>query len=168
MQAATGKSQPTGRRSGRVSVWKTIGFMLLMMVLCVWVAALAYPLAIKAGIPPGTASRLPNYAIFLGLLLGLGIGVSKSMKHVFGLFGAMVAMCFVFWFWGVVLEGFLNAMNVPRRIIVWVSPIAFGIAVLLCLFTVYIVASEKLGAFLSRHGFRRGKSVSGAASHSKG
>jgi hypothetical protein len=136
-------------------VLKTLMYMVLMGVLCTWIAALAFPLATKAGMSEAAASRLPNHAFFVGLGLGLLIGLSASVKHVFTSLALMAILCAVFWFYGVLAEGVLIGFGVPPDIVPWVSRIAFGVGVLLCCFTAFVIAREKVEDLVGRRGAKR-------------
>src|ERR1051325_6963841 len=109
-------------REHRYTVWKTILYMLGMAVACGWVAALAYPVAIKLHVPPTVASRLPNYAFVVGLALGLGIGLSRSMKEIFTAVLAMAILGGMFWLTGLFIEGLLIGFGLPPEFVSWVSP----------------------------------------------
>ncbi len=47
--------------------------MLLGAIAVAWIAALAYPVAIKLGLTESAASRLPNHGLVVGAILGLAI-----------------------------------------------------------------------------------------------
>ena len=133
-------------RKNRRSVWKTILYMVGMGVACAWAAALAYPVAVRFHVSPPIAARLPNYATFIGLALGLGIGLSRSMKEVFSALFAMAILGSVFWLGGVFLEGLLIAVGAPPGIVSWVSPIAFGLGVLLGSVVLLVIVHDRVEA----------------------
>ena len=152
MQREKRKGRPAGPgENGRSSVGKTILYMLVMSVVCVFVAAHAYNFAIRLGLSPAAAQRLPNYGFFAGLALGLGIGLVRSIKDIFAALLLMVVLGSVFWFIGVVLEGILVAFGLPPDIASWISRIAFGLGVLIGSVVLYAVAQDLVHSLLGRH-----------------
>ena len=137
-------------QNGRSSTGKTILYMLLMGVVCVFVAAHAYSLAIRLGLSPAAAHRLPNYGFFVGLALGLGIGLVRSVRDIFAALLVMVILGAVFWFIGVVLEAILVAFGLSPDIASWISRIAFGLGVLIGSVVLYAVAQDLIHSLLRR------------------
>ncbi|HUI78748.1 MAG TPA: hypothetical protein VLY24_12555 [Bryobacteraceae bacterium] len=151
MRRGTGKGHPTNQR-GRAPVWKTILYMLLMGVICWWVAADAYSFAIKLGLSETDAARLPGYAFLTGLALGLGIGLVRSIKDVFAALLVIVVLSSVFWFIAVVIEAFLVGFGLSAEIAYWISWVVFGIGPLLGSITLYAVGQDILQSLFRRKG----------------
>lgn len=145
--------KPAARRAlekPRAGFWKTTLYMLVMGVICTWITALAYPLELKMHIAPAYASRLPGYAFFFGLALGLGIGLSKSMKEIFQALAAMAILGGVFWFFGVLLGGLLIGFNAPDSVASWAPRIGFGAGVLLGSVLLFAIAHDRWAALRRR------------------
>jgi hypothetical protein len=141
-----------GKRQGRSSVGKTILYMLIMGVVCVFVAAHAYNLAVRCGLSPEAAHKLPGYGFFAGLALGLGIGLVRSIRDIFVALLVMAVLGGMFWFIGVVVEGFLVAFGVPPGIASWVSRVAFWLGVLLGSALLYATGQEIIRSVVHRNG----------------
>ena len=138
------------RTSPARRVWKTILYMLLMGVVCAAVAIYAYSLEIKLGLSQVAASRLPNYAFFVGLTLGLGIGLVRSIKDIFASLLVMLVLGGLFWFIGVVLEGLLVAFGLSPDIASWISRAGFAFGVLLGSVTLFAVGQDMLNRLFRR------------------
>jgi len=110
---------------------KTILYMFLMGVICWWVAVQSYFFLIRIGFSPAAATRLPIFAFLMGLALGLTMGFVKSVKDLFAALGLMFVSGGVFWYFGVITEGFLIAFGVPPGIASWVSRVAFVLGFLI-------------------------------------
>jgi hypothetical protein len=136
------KREKHRRTSSARSVWTTILYMLSMGVVCVLVAIYSYSLEIKLGLSETTASKLPNYAFFVGLALGLGIALVRSLKDIFASLLAMLVLGGVFWFIGVELEAWLVAFGLSADIAPWISRIGFAIGVLLGSVTLFAVGQD--------------------------
>ena len=130
--------------------WKIVGYMLLMGVVCTWLTALAYPLEIKMHIAPAVASKLPGYAFFFGLALGIGIAFSKSVKDIFSAIGAMALLGAVFWFFGVLMGGLLIGFGAPDRVASLAPTIGFGVGVLLGSVLLFAFAQDQFEALRAR------------------
>ena len=154
------KRRPTAPgQTGIARAWKTILYMLLMGVISAWVAALSYSFAIKLGLSPAVAARVPNYAFFVGLALGLGIALAPAIKDFFACLLVMVVLGSVFWFFGVVLEALFVAFGLSPEIASWISRIAFWSGVLIGSVTLYAFGYDVLQSLLRR--------LKGAHSHTR-
>jgi hypothetical protein len=105
--------------------------MLLMGVVCWWIAVRSYFLLLRIGLSPAAAHNLPIYTFILGLAIGLGIGLVRSIKEVFTALLLMIVCGGVFWFFGVIIEGVLVAFGTPPDIASWVSRITFVLGLLI-------------------------------------
>jgi hypothetical protein len=115
----------------RAGPGKTIFYMLLMGVICWWIGVQSYFFLLRIGLSPAAAHNLPIYTFVLGLAIGLGIGLLRSIKEVFTALLLMLVCGGVFWFFGVVIEGFLIAFGTPPDIASWVSRITFVLGLLI-------------------------------------
>ena len=117
----------------------------MMAIVVAWIAALAFPIAIKVGLKESTAARLPNFGLFAGAVLGLAMSLASSIKHFLGSLLLIFVTASVFWFFAVLLEGIVIAMGVPEDIAEWLSPAAFCFGLLLCAFALSVEVYEKIG-----------------------
>ena len=124
--------------------WKTALYMLLLGIAIAWALIMAIPLEMKAGIPERAANNLPKAGFFAGLVLGLAMAFSKSIKQVLGAFGGMLLLGAVFWFFGVLLEGLLIGFGVSPEVAGWLSPVAFFLGIALGLIPVFAISYDKL------------------------
>jgi hypothetical protein len=126
--------------------------MLLAGVATAWIAALAFPLATRLGVPPSTAAKLPNAGFFVGMALGLCIGLSRSIKQIVAALLGSVLLGSVLWFFAVLLQSLLIAMGVPDGYVGWISGAAFWCGLLLGLIPVIAISYDKLGVLRARFG----------------
>jgi hypothetical protein len=126
----------------RAGPGKTIFYMLLMGVICWWIGVQSYFFLLRIGLSPAAAHNLPIYTFILGLAIGLGIGLVRSVREFFTALLAMLACGGVFWFFGVVIEGFLVAFDTPPEIASWVSRITFVLGLLIGTFAFWNLAQR--------------------------
>jgi MFS family permease len=143
-------TQPAKDQSRRAGFLKTVLYMVVMGVVCWWLTALAYPLEIKLHIPEAVASKLPGYAFFVGLALGLGIAYSRSMKDIFSALLAMAILGGVGWFLGMLFGGLLIVFGVEEPILSWMPRIGFGVGVLLGSIVLFAIAQDRVDALRAR------------------
>jgi hypothetical protein len=137
-------------RKGRASVWKTLLYMVIMGVICVWVAIQGYGLEIRMGMSPTGAAKLPNYAFFAGLGLGVLIGISPNVREIFGALAAMVVMGGVLWFIGVIIGGLMVGFGLSSDKASLIPPVTLGIGLLLGSVVVYAVGQDMVKALFHR------------------
>jgi hypothetical protein len=154
---------PSVRPTGFRRLLKIVLWMVLMAIVVAWIAALAYPAAIKLGLEESTAARLPNFGLVVGAALGLAICLSRSLKHFLTSLFLIFVVAAVFWFFGVKLEGVLIAMGVPEHIAVWLSPAAFCFGLLLAGFAFSVEFYENFVDFSSWKRKKRTGSQQGGA-----
>jgi hypothetical protein len=142
--------QRQSRRVGRAHTGKTILYMLLMGMVCVFVAAHLYSFAIRVGMSQSTAARLPSYGFFVGLALGLAIGMVRSIKDIFSGLLVMVVLGSVFWFIGVILEALLIACGLDPDTASWISRIAFWLGLLIGSVTLYAIVRDTVDSLYQR------------------
>ena len=100
--------------------------MLLMAIAVAWLAALAYPVAIKLGFTESAASKLPNFGLLAGAALGLAACLAESVKQFLVFLSLIFATASVFWFFALVLESLLiHIGGVAERKLYWLPPAAF-------------------------------------------
>ncbi|HZQ93591.1 MAG TPA: hypothetical protein VFA67_01200 [Candidatus Sulfotelmatobacter sp.] len=136
-----------GRRGG---IGKTILLMAVMAAVCSFTAAHLYDLAVKVGMRPATASKLPTYALFLGMAMGVAIARVGAVKEIFKALAAMFALGALCWFAGVVLGGILVACGVSDEAASRVAVIGFIFGMLVGSIVVYAVGHDIAGAALTR------------------
>ncbi|HKE23814.1 MAG TPA: hypothetical protein VKB88_15720 [Bryobacteraceae bacterium] len=142
--------QRPSRNIGRARTGKTILYMLLMGIVCVFVAAHLYSFAVRIGLSPLTAARLPSYGFFVGLVLGLAISVVQSVKNIFAGLLVMVVLGGTFWFIGVVLEALLVAFGLDPDTASWISRIAFWLGMVLGSLTLYAFVRDIVDSLYQR------------------
>ena len=142
----TPAAQPTGFRR----LLKIVLSMVLGAIAVAWIAALAYPLAIKLGLTESAASRLPNYGLVAGAVLGLAIQLAESLRHFLYALSMMFICAGVFWFYGVEVEAVVIAMGMPEQIAEWLSPVAFCFGLLLVAFALSVGPYERFIARLHK------------------
>lgn len=125
--------------------------MLLMAIAVAWLAALAYPIAIKLGFTESAASKLPNFGLLAGAALGLAACLAESVKQFLVLLSLIFATASVFWFFALVLESLLiHIGGVAELKLYWLPPAAFCFGFLLAAFAASVEVYEKIGAFIRR------------------
>jgi hypothetical protein len=124
-------------KTGFPHAGKTILLILLMEIVCIFIAAHLYSFAIRIGLSTSTAARLPSYGFFVGLALGLASRMVRSVRDILSAFLAMAVLGGVFWFIGVLLESLLIASGIDPDIASWISRIAFWLGVLIGFVTLY-------------------------------
>ncbi len=125
--------------------------MILMAIAVAWVAALAYPIAIKLGLRESVASKLPNIGLVAGAALGLAACLAQSVKQFLVFLSLIFATASVFWFFALLLESLLiNIGGVHERKVKWLPPAAFCFGFLLAAFAASVEVYEKIGAFILR------------------
>jgi len=135
-------------------------YMILMGVLTGWMLVYAVPVAITWEIAESTANRLPVYGFFVGMAVGLGMGLSASIKQsVLAVLG-IVAFGGVLWFFSLMIVGgalFLIGMSEDAvdRITDWVGPAAFFLGILLGGIGILAVMHDKLAVLLARFRSKR-------------
>lgn len=137
-------------RKGRAGVWKTLLYMIVMGVICVWVATQGYGLEIRMGMSPAAAGKLPNYAFFAGLGLGVLIGIFRNVKEFFGALMVMVVMGGVLWFIGVILGGLMVGFGLSSEKADLIPPVTFAIGLLIGSVVVYAVGQDMVKALFQR------------------
>lgn len=141
------------RRARRI--WMIPVSMLLAGIAIAWITALAFPLWTRLGIRETTAARLPNFGFFIGLALGLGIGLSKSIKDMaLGILG-MATLGAVLWFFALVAEDLLIAMGIPESLLFWMPAAAFWGGIVLGALPIFAISHDKIGSLLARRGWKR-------------
>jgi hypothetical protein len=73
-------------KTGFAHAGKTILFMLLIGIVCIFIAAHLYSLVVRIGLSTSTAVRLPSYGFFAGIALGLAVRMVRSVRDIFQLF----------------------------------------------------------------------------------
>jgi hypothetical protein len=126
---------------------RTVFYMLLLGVICWWIAVQSYFFLVRIGLSAAAAHNLASYAFFVGMALGLGMGLVRSIKDVFTALFLMAVTGGVFWFFGVVLEGFLVAFGTPPAVASWVSRVAFILGVLIGSVALFAVVYGWLESF---------------------
>jgi len=124
--------------------------MLLMGVVCIFIAAHLYSFAVRIGLSTSTASRLPSYGFFVGLALGLAIRMVRSVRDIFSALLAMGVLGGVFWFIGVLLESLLIACGLDPDIASWISRIAFWLGVIIGSVTLYAFVRDMVDSLHAR------------------
>jgi hypothetical protein len=148
---------PAAQAAGFRRLLKIALSMILGAIAVAWIAALAYPLAIKVGLTESAASRLPNYGLVAGAALGLATRLAESLRHFLYALFLMFICASVFWFYAVEVEAVVVAMGVPARIAEWLSPAAFCFGLLLVAFAFSVEPYEKFTARLQKRKDRAGK-----------
>ena len=129
---------------------KIAGWMILMAIAGAWVMALAYPLAIKAGLTESTASRLPNFGLCVGGAIGLVIATVRMVKYVLTKAALVLVAAGVFWFFGLEGESLLVAFGMSEHAADWLPFTAFWFGLLLCGFALSVDFYEKMAALRRR------------------
>lgn len=142
--------QRQSHRIGRARTGKTILYMLLMGIVCAFIAAHLYGVATRVGLAPSTAARLPNYGFFAGLVLGLAISMVRSIKDIFAGLLVMVVLGSIFWFIGVLLEAVLVACGLDPDTASWISRIAFWLGMLIGSVTLYAIVRDMVDSWHQR------------------
>jgi hypothetical protein len=130
----------------RAGLGKTILYMLLMGVICWWIAVQSYFFLLRVGLSPAAAHNLPIYTFIVGLAIGLGIGLMRSVREVFAALLAMLVSGGVFWFFAVVVDGFLVAFGVSPNAASWISRIAFVLGLLVGSIAFYDIAQKVIAS----------------------
>ena len=136
-------------------ILKTAWYMLLMGTLISYAAFEATPFAISWEFEQATVKSLPRYGLLIGLVLGLSMGLSTAVRRViFAIFG-FVAFGGFLWIMSVIfIGGALILVGVPEpsvdRIMDWVGPAAFLLAILLGCVGVFAASYDKVNALLAR------------------
>jgi hypothetical protein len=136
--------RPGHYKNLRARPGRTILYMLLMGVLCWWIAIQSYFFLVRIGLSPAAATKLPIYAFVVGLAMGVLIGLVKSVKDFASAVGLTLVTAAVFWFFGLVIEGFLVAFGVPPAVASWVSRIGFVVGALIGSVTLFVLVGEWL------------------------
>lgn len=142
--------QRKARKTGFAHVAKTILIMLFTGLVCAFIAAHLYSFAIRIGLSPSAARRLPNYAFFAGLALGLAVRMVRSVKDIVAALVAVPVTAGLLWFMGVVLEALLVAFGLDEDIASWISRIAFWVGMVLGMIKLYEFVRDRVDSLHER------------------
>lgn len=158
MQTKNGTRRRTGwvgaailrlrRPAGRAAIRKTIVYMLVMGVICLWIAIQSYSLLIRLGLTPATASKIPSYAFFVGVAIGLSMGLAGSIREVFVSLGLFAIMGGLFWFLGLLLGAVALVFGFSEEVADWILKITFWAGAALIGVLMVILTGEYVGSWL--------------------
>ena len=129
---------------------KTAAVMLLAGIVCAWAVNLAWPVWLKIGFSESTVARLPEFAFFAGLAIGLGTRYSKSVGDIVASVVAPFVFGAVLWSVGVLIGVLLLIVEVPTSVADWVPRLGFGIGALFGAVLAAAVAREQFQSVLAR------------------
>lgn len=104
-----------------------------MGLISAFVFAHAYNLAIRIGLSPSTARRLPNYAFVVGAVSGIFRRGRAGFQELLRVGGVWVFG----WVFGIAVGGVLIFFGASDAVADWFPPIFLGIAVVLTAFRVH-------------------------------
>jgi len=129
--------------------------MLLMGVLIWWISFWATPFGISWEFEESTVNRLPLYGFFVGMTLGLGMGLSASFRQVilgvlgFTAFGGFLwLLSVIFVGGGLILIGLSE--DTVDQVMDWVGPAAFLLGIAMGGVVAVAMTQDKLDALLAR------------------
>jgi hypothetical protein len=142
--------------SRRDPIWKIALYMIFMGLIAAFGFAHAYDPAIKIGLSPTAAHRLPSYAFVAGVVLGS----FRICRHGFAVLLTAALFCWLAWMFGLGIGALLIIFGVSTEVADWLPPIFFWLSVVLTAIAFFAGLFQKLEAVLGWRTARRTNQVS--------
>ena len=139
------------KHSGRDPIWKIVLYMIFMGLIAAFGFAHAYGPAIKIGLSPAAAHRLPSYAFVTGVVLG----IFRICRDGFTMLLITALFWWLAWMFGLGIGALLIIFGASTAVADWLPPIFFWLSVVLTAIAFFAGLHQKLEALLGWRTARR-------------